>query len=246
VASTHSSPFRLIPKTGLVTLALGVLLCCGVNKASADFVFQLDFGNGSGGTIGGFTGPYATVDVNLIDSTHATVTFTSLLSSGNINLMGGQGAVAVNVNATSWALGTITGSNAGTGFTPGPYSNGGANTEDGFGTFNQTIDSFDGFGHSADKISFGLTDTSGTWADASTVLAANANNALAAAHIFVTSSPANASNTALITGYASGGTPNGPPPFVGTVPEPASLVLLGLGGLFGLGAMGFKRRRQGS
>ena len=36
----------------------------------------------------------------------------------------------------------------------------------------------------------------------------------------------------------------GPPPFVGGVPEPASLVLLGLGGLLGLGTLGFNHRRQ--
>jgi hypothetical protein len=38
--------------------------------------------------------------------------------------------------------------------------------------------------------------------------------------------------------------PNGPGPNIGTVPEPASVILLGFGSVVGLGAMGFKRRRQ--
>jgi len=38
--------------------------------------------------------------------------------------------------------------------------------------------------------------------------------------------------------------PPPPPPNVGTVPEPASLVLLGLGGILSLGSLGLNRRRQ--
>jgi hypothetical protein len=57
----------------------------------------------------------------------------------------------------SWTLGAITGSNAGTGFMPGPWSDGGSGNEDGFGVFNQTINSCDGFTHSSDTISFSLT-----------------------------------------------------------------------------------------
>jgi hypothetical protein len=38
--------------------------------------------------------------------------------------------------------------------------------------------------------------------------------------------------------------PPPPPPFGGPVPEPASLVLLSLGGVIGLGALGFKRRQK--
>ena len=65
-----------------------------------------------------FTGPYATVDVNLTSATTASITFTSLVQGGNIYLFGGVNAVDLNVNASSFTVGAITGSNAGTGFTP--------------------------------------------------------------------------------------------------------------------------------
>jgi hypothetical protein len=150
-----------------------------------------------------FPGPYGTVTVHLVDSDEATITFNSLTNSGNIYLFGDGGSVAVNVNAASWTLSNITGSNAGTGFSPGPYSDGGAGNEDGFGSFNQTINSFDGFTSSSDTISFLLTNTSGTWANSGSVLINNADGFLAAAHIFVTAFPANASNGAIATGFAT-------------------------------------------
>src|SRR5262245_44134627 len=88
--------------------------------AQADFIFNLTGGNSD--AIGNFPGPYQTVDVHLNSSTSATVTFTSLTNSGNIYLMGANGAAALNVNAASFSVGSITGSNGGTGFTPGPLS----------------------------------------------------------------------------------------------------------------------------
>lgn len=203
----------------LSVMAAGALflLTLGAPKASADYTFDLGLGNSA---ISGFTGPYATVDIQLTDATTATITFTSLTNDGNIYLMGDGGTVGVNVNAASWTLGTITGSNAGTGFSLGPFSNGGAGNEDGFGNFNQTINSFDGFKDTSDIVSFVLTNTSGSWADASNVLTGNADGYLAAAHIFVTSDPANASNGALATGYATNGGSS-------SVPEPGSLLMLG-------------------
>ena len=209
-----------------VLIAIGGL---GLQQAKADTItYSLSVSNF------GFTGPYASVLVNRTSTTTATITFTSLTNSGNIYLMGDGSSVALNVNATTFTCGIVTGSNAGTGFTPGPYTtNIVANQQvDGWGRFNFTIDSFDGYTHSSDSISFTLTNTSGTWATASSVLVANANGALAAAHIFVTTSPANASNSALITGFAANGgavnTPDG-----GT-----TVMLLGAA----LGALGIARR----
>jgi len=203
----------------------------GLQQAKADtFDFNLTTGNSA---IAGYSGPYASVHIDLnAAGTVATITFTSLTNSGNIYLMGDGGSVAVNVNATSWTLGTVTGTNAGTGFSPGAYSDGGTSNQDGFGSFNQNINSADGFTHSADRITFSLTNTSGTWASAMNVLIANAQGAFAAAHIFVTTSPANASNTALATGFAAnGGSTN--------VPDGGTTVML-LGAA--LSALGMARR----
>jgi hypothetical protein len=219
---------------GILGLVLALALTFGANCAKADFIdFDLGTGNAA---ISGFTGPYAHVHVDRTSGTTATITFTSLTNSGNIYLLGDGGSVGVNVNAASWTLGSITGSNAGTGFTPGPYSNGGSGNEDGFGSFNQTINSFDGYTSSSDTISFTLTNTSGTWASASGVLTGNALGNTAAAHIFVTSAPANAANGALVTGFASNGSP--------VVPEPASVILMGLGALGFAGIANRMRRRQ--
>ena len=202
----------------------------GLQQAKADFIFQLTVPNSG---LSGFPGPYATVDVHLTDPTHATISFTSLTSGTNIYLFGGVNAVDVNVNATSWTIGTFVATNSGTGFTPGPLSDGGSGTVDGFGVLNQTVNSFDGFTHASDFISFTLTNTSGTWASDTTVLVANNQGVFGAAHIFVTTTigGVNASNSALVTGFAG----EGP----GTVPDGGTTVML-LGAA--LGALGMARR----
>jgi hypothetical protein len=227
-----SGEYEMITKT-LKRSLIGALfattaLAAATAPVKADLIFDLNTSNGAGSV------PFAQVDVHLVDPTDATITFTSLTNGGNIFLLGGNGAVGVNVNG-SFTLGTITGSNSGTGFTPGPYSPGGAGNEDGFGSFNLTINSFDGFTHSSDTVSFALTAVGTTWLTANDVLTANALGNLAAAHIFVTASPAVASNGASFTGFASG-TGGG-----GNVPEPVSLLLFGTG-LLGLGVMA---RRKG-
>jgi len=215
----------------IAALLIAVALV-GLQQAKADtFSFNLGVGNPA---ISGYPGPYVSVTVNRTNSTHATITFTSLTAAGNIYLMGDGSSVAVNVNATSWTLTNVTGLNSGTGFTPGPYSNGGSGNVDGFGVFNQTINSFDGFGHSSSTIRFTLTNTSGSWVNAAAVLAANSGGSLAAAHIFVTVSPANAANGALSTGFAANG---------GQVPDGGTTVML-LG--VALGALGMVRRYASS
>src|SRR5262249_6120293 len=199
-------------------------------KAIAGFALQQAKGNlftsfitTPNAPISPFSGTYATDDRNLTPSTTGSVTFTSTVVESNIYLFGGVNAVDLNVNASSFAVGTITGSNAGSGFTPGPLSNDGSGNVDGLGIFNLTIRSFDGFTHSSDTVTFDLTNTGGTWASASDVLAFNSSGFDAAMHVFVTSSPANADNGAIATGFAGEG-PQGHVPDGG-----ATAMFMGLG-----------------
>jgi hypothetical protein len=185
--------------------------------------------------ISAFTGPYASVQINQTTGTTATITFTALVNGGHAYLLGGQGAAGVNVNATSWTVSGLTGSNSFAGFVNDPtdLSNGGSNNEDGFGSFNQTFDNFDGYTHSFTTISFVLTNTSGTWANAAAVLSPNAGGSEAAAHIFVCATTTCVATVgALGTGYAAS-TGSSTPNEVGE-PNSASIALLALG-LLGAG-----------
>jgi PEP-CTERM motif-containing protein len=212
-------------------MAVSVIALVGfTSNAGAVLSFDLGLGNAA---MAGFPGPYAQVSVTRTSATTADIVFTAYAQGGYQYLLGDGGSVAVNVNAASWALGPISGINTGVGYSPGPYSDAGAGAEDGFGSFNQTINSFDGNSHSATQIAFSLTNTSGTWASDADVLTGNGSGFRAAAHIFVTSFPANASNGAIATGFATEG--GG-----GSVPEPTSMLLLGLG----LAGFGAARRRK--
>jgi hypothetical protein len=173
------------------------------------------------------------VDVHLVDSTHATVTLTSNTVGGNIYLFGDGGTIGLNTNGTVTASG-FTGTNSGTGFSAWSLVSTGSGNEDGFGSFNFTVKSFDGYPHSVDNLKFTLTKTSGAWGSADDVLTPNSNGYEAAGHVFVATYPANANNSALATGYAANGS-NG-----SVVPEPSSLVL-GLIGLMGLGLTRIRR-----
>jgi hypothetical protein len=214
-----------VTKWAVAIACIGFMAFTAPPTRADSITFNLTDGNSA---ISGYPGPYGSVLVNRTSTTTATITFTSLMNSGNIYLFGDGSTVDVNVNAASWTLGTVTGSNSGTGFSPGPFSDGGSQNVDGHGIFNQTIDSFGGYTHSSDTVSFTLSDTAGTWTSAANVLTANSHGFLAAAHIFVTEFPADASNGALATGFAAG------------VPEPGTLGLVALGALGLLAAM---RRR---
>ena len=216
-----------------------VLLMAGtlgttILPAAADTSYTLNLGN-----LGGLdccTGPYATADVHLNSGTKATITFDSLTNGGYLYLMAGVNAVDVNVNATSWTLGTVTGSNSLGGFTPGPYTDTFSGTVDGFGVFNERIKSYDGFTHSATEISFTLDNLSGTWADSSGVLIANSSGHTVGIHGFACAQPGcSISSGAFATGFATNGT--------APIPEPEIYAMLAAG----LGLMGFvARRRKGT
>jgi len=214
-----------------IAVVLIVIVGLGLQAKADVFNFNLNSGNTA---ISGFAGPYANVNINLTSSTTATITFTSLTNSGNIYLMGDGSSVALNVNAATFTVGTITGTNGGTGFTPGAWTaNFGSQQVDGWGHFNFTIDSDDGYTHTSDQITFTLTRTSGTWANAASVLFLNDGGQLAASHIFPALYPADANNNFYnnMTGYAAGNGSN--------VPDGGTTVML-LG--TALGALGMARR----
>lgn len=226
--------------TLIAGLAVGVLLTPMLASATPLDTNTFDLGQGNSGLSSYIAGPYASVEVDLDTSTTATITFTGLTNAGDDFLFGGQGAVAVNVNASSWTLGSILGSNSlSSSFTPGPLTDSDSGNEDGWGNFNQTINSFDGYTHSSNTISFELTNTDigGSWADAASVLTGNGSGYTAAAHIYVAG--AGPSANAITTGYATNG-PDAPAP----APEPASTLLFGTG-LAGL-ALVIRKRWQGS
>ena len=220
-------------RTKYISAVLIAIAGLGLLQAKATpppptFSSNLTVGNDA---ISPFPGPYGNVLVTLTSPTTANVTFTSDTNSGNIYLFGAVNAVDVNVNATSWTIGSFSGSNGGTGFSPGPFTDGGSGNVDGFGVLNQTINSADGFTSSSDTVSFTLTNTSGIWASASSVLTPNSDGFDAAAHIFVTSSPANASNTALATGFAA------------EVPEPSATLFVPLSGILATLLLRFRSKK---
>jgi hypothetical protein len=189
----------------------------------------------------GDTGPYATVTITLITPTTANVEFDSLSNGGNLYLMGGASAADLNVNATSFSVGPVTEANTQTGFSPTWSSNDLFSTSsvDGFGKFNLNVNNSDGSADSATKISFTLTDTSGTWSSAANVVIVNSGGYLAADKIFPCPNdpplhPCSSSSTIGTGGFAAGNV-------VTPTPEPASMLLFGTG-LLVIGTVVRRRR----
>jgi hypothetical protein len=192
-------------------------LLIGPHRALAD-LFTFDLGSIN---ISGLTGPYVEVTVNRTSNTTATITFASLTNGGNLYLMGDGGAADLNVNGT-YTLGTVSVSNSIAGFSP-VFDNNTPGNVDGWGTFNLSLNLVDGFTGTADSISFGLTNTSGTWTSARDVLASSGQ--IAAAHVFPCVLPCSSTEIVPNTGFAAGD--GRLPP--AQIPEPWSFVLLGAG-----------------
>jgi hypothetical protein len=206
----------------LLAVGLAIATVMGLSSARANLMsFTIDTANPG---VSPYPGPYGSVDVDLTSSTTATITFTGDSVGGYQYAFGANGCVAVNVNATSWSLGGFSGTPFNSdSAVPANLSDGGMSNEDGFGRFNQTIDNFDGFTHSWQSVSFVLTDLSGTWSDASDVLAPTMGGYSVGAHVFVID-PSGANPS---TGYAvnAGSSGNNVPDGGGT------LALLGLAGI---------------
>ena len=199
--------------------------------ASQPFVSDFNFGNED---ISAYAPSYATLSINLIDATHATVSFASNTVAGHTYLFGGNNhSLGLNVNASTFSAGAVTGTRLGG--SPGALSahvgtfNGSFN---GFGNFNLTIDDSDGFKDAFDGLTFSLTNTSGLWGSASDVLSLNAKGFDAAGHVFVADFVGGKYKNLEVTGFAAEGPGHG-------VPDGGATVIL-LGGA--LSVLGVVRR----
>jgi hypothetical protein len=141
---------------------LGAVVVVTAPPASADIITSSL--TVSDGTLG--AGPFGSVQINLTDSTHATLTFTA--ASGFT--FGDHNAIDANINATSF---TVSGATANCASCTLMASIGASNI-DGDGSFNLTS-TVGNFGPNSDFTtgSFTVTDLSGTWASALQVLAFN-------------------------------------------------------------------------
>jgi hypothetical protein len=189
-----------ILKVKYLTVVLLAIASFALQQARADFISSLNSPNDA---ISPFNGPYGSVTVHLVDSTHAIVTFSGNTVNGNIYLLGGAQGTDLNINGTATAS-NFSFSQAGqTNFLAPSEVGQSSQNVNGHGTFDLSIDYFNGFKHAFTGVTFDLSATGGTtWSSASNVLEANSLGFDAAAHIFVTTSPPNGDNTALATGFA--------------------------------------------
>jgi hypothetical protein len=220
---------------GRTALAIAVvILLLGATSAFATPVapFNSSLNMGNSDLTGVSSGPYGSVQVVLNSSNSATITFTALGGYLFID----TGLAGVNLNATSWTVGGLSFTQL-SGFTAPTINTDGAKNEDGFGSFNQTFKTDSGYASGVTSFTFTVTDIGATWADAASVLIANANGFDAAAHVAIcNNTPCTVAGGANVTGFAGEG--NGT---ITNTPEPSSLLLLGTG-LSILSGYGLRRR----
>jgi hypothetical protein len=230
---------RIIARAALMSAAVVLGSSMLAPSVWADnFTLTLDNPNAA---ISGFAPPYATVFITTPGPNATTATVDFRATGFLPYLIGDGGSADLNVS-TPYTLGLVSVANSTPGFTPSFKDNTPGNV-DGFGNFNLSLNLNDGYGSSASDIFFTLIDTGTPWANAASVLTANNQGALAAAHIFVcaisqTTGACDPNGTAQATGFAANG---------GAVNVPAPIVGAGLPGLVmacaGLLALA-RRRRQ--
>lgn len=191
-----------------VLAEVACLVALAMQQAKANMI-TIDYS-----AISSYPEPYASVLVNEIDTTHATITFTADSTGGYTYLLSSPG---VNVNASTFTVNSLF-----------YFTQKSGNKEGGFGNFNLVLDTGSGFPKAVGSLSFNVVDTSGTWASASDVLTPNGGGSEAAAHIYVLSSP-NATS-ALITGFAGNETTT-------DVPDGGATALLLGAALTGIGLL---------
>jgi hypothetical protein len=233
------SPYGLVMHKNKAVIAVTIVFACLAlqqvhasrlalppQQVSQPFVSDFQFGNDG---INAYAPSYGTLTINLIDSTHASVSFASNTVAGHTYLFGGNNAFALQVNASSFTAGSFVGGRVG-GFT-GTLGLGGAQNMDGFGLFNFSIADSDGFKDAFDTLTFTLTNTSGIWGSASHVLSLNPKGFDAAGHVFI----ANLVNGKYVNLNVTGFAAEGP---VSTPDGGMTVTLLGAA----LGVLGMARR----
>lgn len=168
-------------KVSFIVGLMVLILACVAQPVSASMQFSLGIGNTA--LVGsGYPAPFGDVYVDLVDSTHATILLTNvnvdpqfmygdgktlaLNTNGDVTVVGGEAAI-VQTQRSGFS------NTHGSGLED--FSLEGAKNESGFGDFNFTLDTFDGYTHSSNTISFTLQKTTGSWANVNDVLTPNDN-----------------------------------------------------------------------
>jgi len=227
-------------RTLILSLATVLLLTLGASSASAAFDTTVILTNQNGAVPG--SGPYVQVDIHIASTTSATLTYTALSNGGFEYLMGANGSVGANINTnggsfTAIATGTSYATASGaSGFHTGSFTHIGTGNEDGFGSYNLSIDSFDGYTNAWQQVVVTLTGTGTNWTNLASLLtpvSGGAGTSALAAHVF---------GCTLSGGVCNSGEPVSSTGYVAT-PEPKLLTALALG-MIGLAFFQARRKRS--